>query len=119
MAKHIGESLKRKLEGRRKQFQRRTAVKRPHGAVVGSCLVHSKLCSKIGNEVEAVVTVELFLIFAVMVAFDFIVVSWCIGADVVTERERSSKGFKQCLEVSFGVREAVSKFKLVDKYIIV
>ena len=50
--------MKRKLEGSGKQLKRRKPAKRAHRAVVGSCLVHSELCRKIGEGVERVAAVE-------------------------------------------------------------
>ena len=67
-------------EERVKLFTGRKPAKGTHGTVVGAILVHSSLCTKIGEGSEAVRIVKAPLVLAVTALY-LAVMPRCIGSD--------------------------------------
>ena len=94
-------------------FTRGKPAKGTHRAVVGAILVHSELCTKIGEGGEAVCIIKAPLVFPVTALY-LAVMSWSIGPDeLVPDTKLFSCKFKSGWDIPFTVGEAVGKLKAV------
>ena len=91
----------------------RKPVKRPHGQVVGTAIVDSKLLCEIVQRIEGMAGIKAFLILA-MAALDFVVMARGIRMnELVPNAQLGSSLFKQCWQITFAAGEAIGKLGAV------
>ena len=108
------DSVRRRVrEERIELFTRGKPAKGTHRAVVGAILVHSELCTKIGEGSEAVRIVKAPLVLAVT-ALDLAVMPRGIGPDeLMPDIELLCRLFEERWDIPLAVGETVGKLKAV------
>ena len=88
-------------------------MKRPHGQVVGTAIVDSKLLCEIVQRIEGVAGIKVFLLLA-MAALDFAVMARGIRTNgLVPNAQLGSCLLKQCWQITFAAGEAIDKLGAV------
>ena len=92
----------------------RKPVKRPHGQVVGTAIVDSKLLCEIVQRIEGMAGIEAFP-FLAMAALDFAVMARGIRTNgLVPNAQLGSSLLKHCWQITFAAGEANDKLGAAD-----
>ena len=96
-----------------KEVRRRKPVKRPHGEVVGTAVIDSKLFLEVFQREEGMTGIKTLLILAVA-ALDLTIVPRRVGADqLVADAKLGSGLFKERRQIAFAIGKTIGKLETV------